>query len=67
MSHGLHKPIITLALFEKVQQQLDGNKKKRNMPKVQTIKEELYLRSHLLCPNCGNNMTGSGSKSRTGQ
>ncbi|MEP7377199.1 MAG: hypothetical protein ABI675_27605 [Chitinophagaceae bacterium] len=40
--------------------------KKRNMLKVQTIKEELYLRSHLLCPTCGNNMTGSASKSKTG-
>ena len=36
------------------------------MPKVQTIKEELYLRSHLLCPNCGNNMTGNALKSKTG-
>ena len=64
--NGIHKPIISLPLFEKIQLLLDANKKKRNMPKVQTIKEELYLRSHLFCPNCGNNLTGSGSKSRSG-
>lgn len=61
---GLHKPLITEALFNSVQEILDGNKRKsRPKTKVSTT-EQLSLRGFLTCPECGHMLTGSGSKGK---
>ena len=62
---GVHEALIDEATFNKVQDILDGDKKKQ--PKVtKTIKPELYLRKVLVCPVCGNVLTGAFSKGNGG-
>lgn len=61
---GLHEPIVTEELFYKVQSLIKSNRKQ---PLNKTTKrEELPLRGYLKCPVCGKNLTGSGSRSRSG-
>ena len=62
--NGLHKPIIDIKTFNKVQHQLNVKSRYKQKPKKQN--ELLYLRGHLKCTKCGGNLTGSGSKSKTG-
>lgn len=61
---GQHEPLISEELFYRVQDILDGNK--RNIkPNARIISDaNLPLRGFLLCPQCGRNLTGSGSKGR---
>ena len=62
--NGLHEPIIDEELYNKVQNLLKSNRKQ---PINKNIKiEELPLRGYLICRECGGNLTGSGSKSRSG-
>ena len=61
---GLHKAIIDRDTFNKVQYQLGLKSRYKQKPKKQN--ETLYLRGHLKCTKCGGNLTGSGSKSKTG-
>ena len=61
---GLHKSIIDENTFNKVQYQLGLKSRYKHKPKKQN--ETLYLRGHLKCTKCGGNLTGSGSKSKTG-
>jgi DNA invertase Pin-like site-specific DNA recombinase len=63
---GLHPAIVSTEVFNRVQQILKGKYK----PKFRTlnqIDERLPLRGFLLCPKCGKNLTGSGSKGRGGK
>jgi site-specific DNA recombinase len=60
---GRHQPIISDSLFYRVQDILDGKKKTYQL-KV-GFREELLLRGHLICPECGKILTGSGSKGRS--
>ena len=62
--NGLHKEIIDIDIFNKVQYQL--GLKSRYKQKSNTQNETLYLRGHLKCVKCGGNLTGSASKSKTG-
>ncbi len=62
--NGLHKKIIDIDIFNKVQYQL--GLKSRYKQKINTQNETLYLRGHLKCVKCGGNLTGSASKSKTG-
>ena len=62
--NGMHPPIISEELFYKVQDILDG--RKRNVPMKNTAKDELPLRGFLVCKSCGEKLTGSASKGRTG-
>jgi site-specific DNA recombinase len=62
MVRAIHEPIITLELWKQVQDVMNG--RKRAMPKTNTITEHLPLRGHLLCPDCGKVLTGSGSIAR---
>jgi site-specific DNA recombinase len=62
--NGLHKPIVDIDTFNKVQYQLCVRSRYKQKPKKQN--ETLYLRGHLKCVKCGGNLTGSGSKSKTG-
>ena len=60
---GLHKPIISERLFERVQIVLKGRKKGY---KGLTRKGDIYLTGQLICPKCGLKMTGSASKGNGG-
>jgi hypothetical protein len=61
---GIHEPIITKALFDKVQQVMNNRKKgKQKVPK--TYNENFPLKGFLFCPICNKQMTASTSKGRT--
>jgi site-specific DNA recombinase len=64
VTKGIHDPIISEELFEKVQDILKGRNKKRDY-KI-CAKEELPLRGFLNCPRCGNKLTGSASTGGSG-
>lgn len=61
---ALHKPLISLEIYNQVQILLDKKSRFKNKPSKQN--EYLPLRGHLRCHKCGSNLTGSGSKSKTG-
>ncbi|MDA9069181.1 recombinase family protein [Algibacter sp.] len=61
---ALHQPLITMDIFRKTQIQLTGRSRYKQKPKK--INEYLPLRGQLQCSKCGDNLTGSGSKSKTG-
>ena len=60
---GLHEPIISIHLFNKVQNILQS---KRRI-KTSSYDDVLFMRGYLKCDKCGGNLTGSGSKSKTGK
>ena len=60
-----HEPIITIELFDEVQDVLNG--RKRKFPTRQTAKDELPLRGYLECKQCGSKITGSASKGNGGK
>ena len=61
---GLHEAIVDEDTFSKVQYILIGRSRQKNKP---SKLNELYsLRGHLSCPQCGGNLTGSASTSKTG-
>jgi len=60
---GLHAPIITTALFEKVQKRLD--KRRQKPPKRKVNRDSLYpLRGYLKCSRCSKSLTASASTGR---
>lgn len=63
---GIHEGIVNEDLFYRVQDQLNVNLVKRNIPKFSARRSELLLRGNLKCSFCGNKITGSPSKSKTG-
>jgi site-specific DNA recombinase len=60
---GQHEPLISEALFNQVQDRLDGRKRRYNLKSV--ADSVLPLRGHLICPDCGKLLTGSKSKGRS--
>ena len=63
--NGLHEPLVTEALFDAVQDIMNGKRKKQ--PKLtKPIKPEFYLRKFLVCPHCGKAITGATSKGGSG-
>ena len=62
---SLHKPLISVEVFEKVQYELGNRKRIKHKPVKQN--NILPLRGYLECKQCGGNLTGSGSKSKTGK
>ena len=62
--NGLHKPLISIDLFKKIQFQLSN--RIRYKQKANTMDSMLPLRGFLTCSKCGGNLTGSGSTSKTG-
>ena len=62
---GIHEPIISEELFNKVQDLLNGRRK--SMTPRHPRKDELPLRGILQCKKCGRNLTGSGSKGNGGR
>ncbi len=63
---GIHEGIISENLFDEIQLVLSGRVKKQSKQKVFKDREELPLRGVLNCAKCGNHVTGSASKSRSG-
>ncbi len=61
---GLHEPIISIKVYNKVQSQLQS--RRRYNQKSVKLNDKLPLRGLLQCDKCGGNLTGSGSKSKTG-
>lgn len=61
---ALHQPLISIDTFNKVQLQL--NHRSRYKQKASKLNEYLPLRGHLKCSQCGSNLTGSASTSKTG-
>jgi site-specific DNA recombinase len=61
--NGLHQPLVHEDIFNRTQELLSGKKKPY---KGKTNLVELPLKGHLVCPNCGRLMTGSGSKGNGG-
>ena len=62
---GNHPPLIDEATFYKVQEILEGRRKK--IPNTfKTIRDEFPLRGILVCPRCGKIMTASSSKGKMG-
>ncbi|ABG57345.1 recombinase family protein [Cytophaga hutchinsonii] len=60
---GIHEPLISVELFEKVQRILNGTSTPNKPHKK--LDPELPLRPFLKC-SCGSNLTGSRSRSRNG-
>jgi len=59
---GNHEAIISVDLFNEVQDVLDG-RKKHNHLKISSP-EMLPLRGFMICPACGKNLSGSPSKGK---
>ena len=60
---GIHEPIITKALYDKVQKVMNNRKKGRHtVPQV--YNEKYPLKGFLRCPICDNKLTASTSKGR---
>ena len=63
---GVHEAIIPVDIFNKVQDILDGKKKKS--PKLsKKINPDLFLRQFLICPICGHALTGAVSRGNGGR
>jgi site-specific DNA recombinase len=63
---GQHECIVPPELFDRVNKILEINQKQRNRFKYNSSKEELFLRGNLTCSKCGQPLTGSRSKSGSG-
>ena len=62
---AIHKPLVSKELYNKVQIELGNRKRIKHKPVKQN--DLLPLRGFLECNCCGSNLTGSGSKSKTGK
>ena len=60
---GLHEAIISFKTYIKVQKILESKRRIKNG----SYNDILFMRGHLKCDKCGGNLTGSGSKSKTGK
>jgi len=61
---GIHEPIVSEVLFDKVQVALK-NRRFKQIYKT-CVQEPLPLRGFLTCPRCGKNLCGSGSTGGSG-
>jgi site-specific DNA recombinase len=61
---GIHEPIVSEALYDKVQVALK-NRRFKQIYKT-CVQEPLPLRGFLTCPQCGKNLCGSGSTGGSG-
>lgn len=61
---GLHQPIVTNELFNKVQEVQLGRKRNAKLPSV--INDDFPIKKNLVCPVCGKQITGSKSKGNGG-
>lgn len=61
---GIHEPIISEELFDKVQRLIHGNRK--HQKQYDKLDEATPLRALLTCRKCGRKLTSSASKGRNG-
>ncbi|WP_282123368.1 recombinase family protein [Algibacter mikhailovii] len=61
---GVHEPLITKQLFNKVQKVINGGKKQQRTTHKK-VNEKFPLKDFVLCPKCGNPLLASASKGRT--
>ena len=61
---GLHQPIVSEELFNKVQEVLIGRKRKAKFPSI--VNDDFPLKKNFICPKCGKQITGSKSKGNGG-
>ena len=62
---GVHEPLVSEALFARVQARRFARPDARSVARRRLV-PELPLRGHLLCPRSGVRLTGSASRSRNG-
>lgn len=62
--NGLHEPLITKTLFDKVQAILN-NRRRNHHTKHKKLNDKFPLKGFLLCPICNNPLTASTSKGRS--
>ena len=62
---GLHEAIVDVDTFNAVQDVLDGSRRKQARA-GKCVHPDLFLRRFLICPVCGGSLTGSRSRSSTG-
>ncbi len=62
--NGVHEPLVSEESFNTVQQVISCRHKKMNSKNK--LNENLPLRGFLICRQCGGNLTGSASTSKTG-
>ncbi len=62
---GLHQPIVDEFTFYKVQDIINGRKRKYYI-KDNLLQEQFPLRGHLVCHQCHHDLTGSSSKGNGG-
>ena len=63
---GTHEGIVSETLFYKVQEILAGKRKISKFPAKVSQREQLPLRGLIACSKCKKMLTGSGSRSRSG-
>jgi hypothetical protein len=63
---GIHQPIVPESLFDDVQDVLICRKRSTRVNAFTEIDEHLPLRGFLICPRCGRQISGSGSKGNGG-
>lgn len=63
---GQHEPIVSQRLFYKVQDVLEGKKRKDLLAHI-SKRQDLPLRGYFKCTACGKNLTGSASKGNGGK
>ncbi len=64
---GQHDGIVDLLTFKNVQDILDGKRSAKIRKSKPLLSDRLPLRGFLFCPICEKNISGSGSKSKTGK
>ncbi|PWV46204.1 recombinase family protein [Chitinophaga sp. S165] len=63
---GIHQAIVPESLFDDVQDVLKGRKRSIRVNSFTEIDEHLPLRGFLICPRCGRQISGSGSRGNGG-
>lgn len=61
---GIHEPLISKVLFNKVQTIIDGKKKQHGVTHKK-VNANFPLKDFVLCPKCGNPLLASTSKGRS--
>jgi hypothetical protein len=62
---GIHEPLVSLELFDRVQDVIEGRKRLQHC-KPRRRHDELPLRGYIICSCCGRNITGGGNKGNGG-
>ena len=65
LADGQHEPLISESLFYRVQEVIEGRKRRFEKKGTKAVSpRSLALRGFLICPKCGKVMTGSASRGR---